>query len=68
MVNQGKIWIGNDTEGERVYLSPGMANRHGLIAALNLLKNVEGGGISKPSSIFFSSLINLIIDSSSKAF
>ena len=32
MVNQGKIWIGNDTEGERVYLSPGMANRHGLIA------------------------------------
>ncbi len=32
MVREERIWIGNNTEGERVCLSPKMANRHGLIA------------------------------------
>ncbi len=32
MLNNEKIWIGNEAEGERIYLSPKMANRHGLIA------------------------------------
>ncbi len=32
MYKDGKIWIANTEEGENVFLLPGMANRHGLIA------------------------------------
>ncbi len=32
MVQNGKIWVGNTTEGEAVSILPKMANRHGLIA------------------------------------
>lgn len=32
MLKDGKIWIANNPEGEKLYLLPGMANRHGLIA------------------------------------
>ncbi len=32
MVKNGKIWIAKTEAGEDVYLNPGMANRHGLIA------------------------------------
>ncbi len=32
MIKDGKIWMGNTESGENVFLLPGKANRHGLIA------------------------------------
>ncbi len=32
MLRDGKIWIANNENGEPIYLLPGMANRHGMIA------------------------------------
>ncbi len=32
MVRDGKVWIANSDSGENLFLLPGMANRHGLIA------------------------------------
>ena len=32
MYQDHKIWIGNNADGEKVYIYPKMANRHGLIA------------------------------------
>ena len=32
MVAENKIWVANDDKGERVYLTPKLANRHGLVA------------------------------------
>lgn len=32
MLAQNKIWVGNNDRGERVYLAPKLANRHGLVA------------------------------------
>jgi len=32
MVRDQKIWVANDPNGEPLYLLPGMANRHGLVA------------------------------------
>ncbi len=32
MIKDGKIWIGNNAQGENLFLIPSMANRHGLVA------------------------------------
>ncbi|MBQ4188173.1 MAG: DUF853 family protein [Firmicutes bacterium] len=32
MIRDGKIWIANNENGEPIYVLPGMANRHGLVA------------------------------------
>ena len=32
MLQEGKIWVANNESGEKIYLLPRMANRHGLIA------------------------------------
>ena len=32
MLRENKIWVANDEEGQPVFLLPGKANRHGLIA------------------------------------
>lgn len=32
MLAENKIWVANNDKGERVYLSPKLANRHGLVA------------------------------------
>lgn len=32
MLQDGKIWVANNDAGEKIYLLPKMANRHGLIA------------------------------------
>ena len=32
MVKDGKIWLANNAEGEKLFLLPKMANRHGLVA------------------------------------
>ena len=32
MISDGKIWIGNKENGEKVLLAPKLANRHGLVA------------------------------------
>ncbi|MBR1848078.1 MAG: DUF853 family protein, partial [Lachnospiraceae bacterium] len=32
MLQEGKIWVANTEDGQPVYLLPGKANRHGLIA------------------------------------
>ncbi len=32
MVRDGKIWVGDNPSGEPLFLLPGMANRHGLVA------------------------------------
>ena len=32
MYIDGKIWIGNNDQGERISIIPKMVNRHGLVA------------------------------------
>ena len=32
MVSEGKIWVANKEDGEHIFLTPKLANRHGLIA------------------------------------
>ena len=32
MIREDKIWIANNGNGEPIYMMPGMANRHGLVA------------------------------------
>ena len=32
MLADGRIWVANNDKGERIYLTPKLANRHGLVA------------------------------------
>ena len=32
MVTENKIWVANNDKGEKIYLTPKLANRHGLVA------------------------------------
>lgn len=32
MLTDNKVWVANNDKGERIYLNPKMANRHGLVA------------------------------------
>lgn len=32
MLKDGKLWLANNDKGENIFLLPGMANRHGLVA------------------------------------